>query len=365
MTKILFWVSLFLIFYAYAGYPVLLFLWPFKRQARRAPFEPRISILIAVRNEARVIAEKIRHLQQLDYPAALRQIIVVSDGSTDETVATLQALSDPALTVLHYPDPHGKAYALNFGAAQATGEILLFNDARQKLAPGAIRELLSNFADPAIGCASGELRFYTENQPGRKATLYWKFERWIRARESLAGSCMGATGAFYAIRRECFRPLPEGLILDDVFTPLQIALRGYRVIHDPEAVVFDHEAPTESHEFRRKVRTLSGNYQLVRYLPALLAPRLIGFQFFSHKFVRLLVPLFLLVCLVSSFLAGGWFYRLAFFGQVGCYAAALFGMWRGDSAPSWAAAPAGVVVLNAAAFVAMCNFLRGKTATWS
>ncbi len=366
MMAILFWVSLGMVFYAYAGYPILLLIWPVKKKTIRGPVEPSISVLISVRNEARVIAEKIRHLLELDYPASLRQIIVVSDGSTDDTVETLRAFPAEAnLLVLPYSEPRGKAYALNLAAARATGEILVFNDARQRLAPNALRELLSNFADPSVGCASGELRFYTEDKPGNKATLYWKFERWVRANESLLGACMGATGAFYAIRRECFRPLPEGLILDDVYTPLQIALRGYRVIHDPEAVLFDVEAPTEQHEFRRKVRTLSGNYQLVRYLPALLSPRLIGFQFFSHKFVRLLVPWFLLICLVSSFLADGLFYRLAFFGQLACYGAALFGMLRGKRAPGWAAAPAGLVMLNTAAAVAMFNFLRGKTITWS
>jgi poly-beta-1,6-N-acetyl-D-glucosamine synthase len=363
---VLFWASLALIVYAYAGYPLLLLLWPFKKRTRRGAVEPSISILIAVRNEARVIEKKIRHLQSLDYPAALRQLIIVSDGSTDDTVATLEALaSRSAIEVIHYAEPRGKAYALNLAAARATGEILVFNDARQQLAPDGLRELLSNFADPAVGCASGELRFYTEDRPGRSATLYWKFERWVRAQESLLGACMGATGAFYAIRRECFRPLPEGLILDDVYTPLQIALRGYKVIHDPEAVVFDQEAASEKHEFRRKVRTLSGNYQLLRCLPGLLSFRLIGFQFFSHKLIRLLVPLFLVLALVSSFLAQGWFYRLAFFGQLACYAAAAFGMLRGAKAPAWAAAPAGVVVLNAAALVAMVNFLRGKTVIWN
>jgi hypothetical protein len=176
---------------------------------------------------------------------------------------------------------------------------------------------------------------------------------------------MGATGAFYAIRRECFHPLPQGLILDDVFTPLQIALQGYRVIHDPQAVLYDHEAATEKHEFRRKVRTLSGNYQLLRYLPGLLRPRFIGFQFVSHKLLRLLVPVLLLLCLVSSFLAEGVIYRIAFLGQVACYAAAIFGIVRGERSPGWAALPAGVVVLNYAALVAMFHFLRGKDATWS
>lgn len=366
MIETLFWGSLIVICYAYAGYPLLLLLWPWKKKTLRSPMEPRISVLIAVRNEARVIGVKIRHLQELDYPASLRELIVVSDGSTDGTVEALSAWqATPDVKILHYSQPRGKAYALNLAAANASGAILVFNDARQRLAPGAMRALLSNFADATVGCASGELRFFTEGQPGRKATLYWKFERWLRSQESLMGACMGATGAFYAIRRECFRPLPEGLILDDVYTPLQIALRGYRVIHDPDAVVFDHEAPTEKDEFRRKVRTLSGNYQLLRYLPTLLSFRLIGFQFFSHKLVRLVVPLFLLICLVSSFLAHGWFYRLAFIAQVACYAGAIFGMLRGARAPAWAAVPAGVVVLNSAALVAMFNFFRGKTVTWN
>ena len=366
MMEILFWGSLIAICYAYAGYPLLLLLWPWKKKIRSSPMEPRISILIAVRNEARAIGEKIRHLQELDYPACLRELIVVSDGSTDGTV---EALSDwqaaPNVKILHYSQPRGKAYALNMAAAHASGDILLFNDARQKLAPGAVRALLANFADPTVGCASGELRFFTEGQPGLKTTLYWKFERWLRARESLMGACMGATGAFYAIRREYFRPLPEGLILDDVYTPLQIALRGYRAIHDPDAVMFDYEASTEKDEFRRKVRTLSGNYQLLRYLPGLLSFRLIGFQFFSHKLVRLVMPLFLVICLVSSLLAQGWFYRLAFLAQVVCYAAAIFGILRGAKAPAWASAPAGLVVLNSAALVAMFNVFRGKTVTWN
>ena len=364
--EILFWVSIIPIGYAYAGYPLLLLLWPWKKKTLRSPMEPRISVLIAVRNESRVIGEKIRHLQELDYPASLRELVVVSDGSTDATVETLSAWqADPGVKILHYSQPRGKAYALNIAAAHASGDILLFNDARQKLAPGAIPALLANFADATVGCASGELRFFTEGQPGLKATLYWKFERWLRAQESLMGACMGATGAFYAIRRECFLPCPEGLILDDVYMPLQIALRGYRVIHDPDALLFDYEAPTEKEEFRRKVRTLSGIYQLLHYLPGLLSFRLIGFQFFSHKLVRLVVPLFLLMCLVSSFLAQGWFYRLAFFAQVVCYAAAIFGILRGARAPAWAAAPAGVVVLNSAALVAMFNALRGKTAIWN
>ena len=363
---LLFWVSLSLIGYAYAGYPLLLLVWPWKRRTLRSPQEPHISVVIAARNEARVIGEKLRHLHAMDYPASLVELIVVSDGSTDDTVQVLSAFqSIPSVRIQHYAEPRGKAHAINLAVAQATGEILVFNDARQKLAPGAIRALLSNFADHSVGCASGELRFFTEKQPGRKATLYWKFERWLRARESLVGSCMGATGAFYAIRRRCFRPLPEGLILDDVFTPLQIALQGYRVIHDPAAIVFDHEAVSEEHEFRRKVRTLSGNYQLLRYLPGLLSPRLIGVQFVSHKLLRLLVPLLLIACLVGSFLAEGWIYRLALFAQVACYLAALIGVLQGAKAPAWAAVPAGVVVLNCAALVAMVHFFRGKDASWS
>jgi cellulose synthase/poly-beta-1,6-N-acetylglucosamine synthase-like glycosyltransferase len=248
--------------------------------------------------------------------------------------------------------------------SHATGEIIIFTDTRQRLEPGAVEKLLENFADCNVGCVSGELHFETEGTPGLKATMYWKYERWLRHEESRIGCCMGATGAFYAIRRTLFRPLPDGLILDDVFTPLQIALQGYRVIHDARAVVWDVEAKDETQEFRRKVRTLMGNYQLLKYLPGLLRPGKIGFQFFSHKTIRLLAPLFLVTAFVSNWFLQGAFYRAALVAQCAFYLAAALGPLVPRGWPQVMGIPRAFVVLNSAALLAMINYFRGKSAVW-
>jgi cellulose synthase/poly-beta-1,6-N-acetylglucosamine synthase-like glycosyltransferase len=353
------------VMYAYLGYPLVILLWVGKRGWKQAPFFPSISIVIAVCNEAARIESKIQHLLSLPYPAELREIIVVSDGSSDGTPPVLESCERRGeIRALHYPEHRGKAYALNLGVGAASGEIVVFNDARQRLEPDAVPLLLENFADPEIGCASGELHFDTERTPGLQSTLYWKFERWLRAQESRLGVCVGATGAFYAIRRSLFRPLPEGLILDDVFTPLQIALQGFRVVHDPRAIMWDVEAKSEKREFQRKVRTLTGNYQIMRELPRLLAPGKIGFQFFSHKSSRLLAPLFLILCLVSSAFLPGYF-RLFFWAQCAFYGMAALGGLQPRIFRGILGIPYAFTVLNAAAVAALWNFLRRNTKVWT
>jgi len=353
------------VLYAYLGYPLVVRLWPGKRGWKRAPFVPSISFVVAVRNEETRIEAKVHHLLSLDYPAHLREIVVVSDGSTDGTPAVLERLQQRGeIRAFHYPEHRGKAHALNLALGVVSSEIVVFNDARQRLESKALPLLLENFADSEVGCASGELHFETEHRPGLQSTLYWRFERWLRAAESRLGACMGATGAFYAIRRNLFRPLPPGLILDDVFIPLQIALQGFRVVHDPRAILWDTEAKSEGREFRRKVRTLTGNYQIMRELPRLLVPGKIGFQFFSHKSSRLVAPLFLILCLISAAFLPSYFHFL-FWAQCGFYAVAAMGwilpkIFRGPLAIPYA-----FTVLNAAALVALWNFLRGNQKVWN
>jgi poly-beta-1,6-N-acetyl-D-glucosamine synthase len=349
-----FWISTVFLAYTYFGYPLLVLLWPGKRGWKRAPFLPRISFVIAVRNEESRIGAKVEHLLSLPYPPELREIIVASDGSTDGTPARMAELAHSnEIHAVVSPSHRGKAHAVNLGVAAATGEIIVFNDARQELSPDALSLLLENFADPRVGCVTG-----------LQSTLYWKFERWLRARESRLGCCIGATGAFYAIRRDLFQPLPQGLLLDDVYTPLAIALRGFRVVHDPRALLWDVEAATEVHEFRRKVRTLTGNYQLLRFLPGLLLPSRLGFQFFSHKTARLLAPLFLALLLISASLLPGVFYRSAAVAQYAFYLAAVAGAVL-PRAPRLLRIPSAFLLLNAAACAAFLNFVRGKTDVWN
>src|SRR5207248_11746164 len=188
------------------------------------------------------------------------------------------------------------------GCAAAAGDVLVFADVRQTWAPDALARLLENFADPSVGAATGNL--VIERAPGvlDGVGLYWCFEKWLRERESRFASMVGATGAISALRRELFRPIPGGTVLDDAYWPLQVALQGFRVVLDPRAIAHDRLPERTRDEFRRKVRTLSGNFQLVGRLPAALLPwrNPVWLQLVSHKLLRLLVPWLLVPLLVLS-----------------------------------------------------------------
>lgn len=286
------WLLAAFIIYVLFGYPLFLSFWArlFARPVAKQSQPRTVSILLAVRNGEKYLARKIASLQALAYPPDLIEIFILSDGSTDSTdaLARASAATDPRIRLLPCP-PLGKWNALNHGLAHATGEILFFTDVRQPLAPNALRELVANFADPAVGCASGELMI-----SGGGGGLYWRYEKFLRQRQALLHSTIGATGAIYAQRRALCRPLPPDTILDDVHFPLQALFAGYRIVFDPTAHAFDE--PTQlRQEFSRKVRTLAGNYQLFAAFPALFSPaNPMLFHFLSHKFARLLLPFALL-----------------------------------------------------------------------
>jgi biofilm PGA synthesis N-glycosyltransferase PgaC len=202
----LFWPAAALIAYVHVGY--LGWLWlrgklrP--RAVNRASFEPPVSLLMVVRNEEAVLAEKLRNLLDLDYPADKRQIIVVSDGSTDETESILREQArNPQVNVLLNQLARGKAQGLNDGMNLAQGEIVVFTDARQRIEPDALRLLMENFADQKVGAVSGELMLgdAKNGETGRGMGLYWQIEKRVRELESSSGSVVGATGALYAARR--------------------------------------------------------------------------------------------------------------------------------------------------------------------
>src|SRR5262249_7867145 len=286
--RVLFWVSALTIGYVYAGYPLLLTIWARVRPRgaaagaasaadRRSSACPRISILIAARNEAARLPARIENLLALAYPPDRREIIVVSDGSSDDTLAVLGRF--PAVQAIAAPAA-GKAAALNLAVAHATGDILVFADARQMFAPDALHALIAPLADARMGGVRGELlpdweesdvagrrsgsgrrraertapplgggcidrrisvdrRGQIESTIGDGVGLYWRYEKHLRRLESAIGSTLGATGAIYALRRTLYQPLPDDAILDDVLTPMRAVLAGYRVGFSAHAVAFE------------------------------------------------------------------------------------------------------------------------------
>ena len=285
-----------LIAYAYAGYPLAMLAWArwAPRRVATAPFTPRVAVVIVVRNGAAMIGPKIADCLAQDYPAERIRIVVASDGSTDGTVAAVEALGDPRVTVCAFPQWRGKAACLNDALATCDEDFVVLTDARQRLDRGAVRLLLENLADPAVGAVSGQLVFERDGITGFGEAIdaYWRYEKRLRQCESRVHSCVGVTGALYALRRASFRPIPPGTILDDVLVPMQVVMGGLRVVFEERAIAYDRPSTDAAIERSRKVRTLAGNFQLLARHPQLMLPWAdpIAPQFLSHKVARLLVP---------------------------------------------------------------------------
>ncbi len=343
-----FWASALVILYIYLGYPLLLSAWAHlrPRTPRKARVEsvrswPAISIVVAARNEAARLPRRIANLLELDYPGP-REIVVVSDGSTDRTLEVVQDfLRDAGLRaeqarIVEIPRA-GKPTALNTGVAQATGDILIFADARQRFSQNALVELVANFADERVGAVTGELMLdvevstRTDSSVGDGVGLYWKYEKWLRRNESTVWSTLGATGAIYALRRHLWSTLPANTLLDDVLAPMRTVLGGHRIVFEERAIAYDQASIDAQAESRRKTRTLAGNYQILAQEPRLLVPVLnpVWLQYVSHKLGRLLVPWALVLLFVSSIALASsqWYYAAALTVQVGFYGLAGLGAW--------------------------------------
>ncbi len=367
-----FWLAAAVIVYAYVGYLGWLWLraqwrpWP----VRRGRLELPISVVMVVRNEEAVLEQKLRNLLELDYPGNNFQIIVVSDGSRDGTEGILREYArNPQVHVLLNQLTGGKAMGLNAAMSVAQGDIVVFTDARQKIDPGAIRLLIENFADPEVGAASGELMLGdpANGETGRGMGLYWQIEKRVRELEAASGSVVGATGALYAVRRELVAEVPAETILDDVFIPMHVARQRFRIVFDGRARAWDHADLGTQREFRRKVRTLTGNYQLLQLAPWLLRKENpLRFEFISHKLIRLLVPFALAATLIAAWFLPGPFYRAAFWTQLGFYGLSLLGLTKLNLGPVSRLSDAAYtfVALNTAALVAFANFVTGRKTIW-
>lgn len=360
--------------YTYFGYPALIGalskLRPLRTE-RDESFTPSVSVLMSAYNAADYLDRKLDSILALDYPAAQLEVLVYSDGSTDDTdaILTRRAAGDPRIRWLRGETRRGKPTALNKLRALARGEVIFMTDVRQTFNRGALRALVRHLADPSVGCVSGNLVIEGDAGSG----VYWKYEKWIREREASFRSVPGVTGAIYVLRAADLEDIPEDTILDDVLIPMRLRVRGMKVLFEPEAHAYDTAADDER-EFSRKVRTLAGNFQLFSRMPSLLSP--LGnpswLETMSHKGLRLAGP-WLLSGLAASSLryaikppkhasrAAITFARALAAGQVVFYAAALLGP-RAGKLPGVART---FVVMNAAAAVGLTRFLRGnQRITW-
>ena len=382
LFEVIFWLSAACVFYTYLAYPLMLAaaarLRPRGSPVRGTPFIVPVSVVIAAYNEEALIGSRVRELARLlaGLPTG-GEVIVVSDGSTDRTAEVARATATEAgietgaavpIRVIALPTNSGKAAALNAGWAAASHSLLVFGDARQTWAPDAIERIMENFADPSVGAVSGDL--VVESASGLMAGfgVYWRFEKWLRQTESRFAAVVSVTGSICAVRRALFRPIPEGTILDDVYWPLQVAMGGHRVIHDERAHAYDRLPVRARDEFRRKVRTLCGNFQLLTRLPSALLPwrNPVWWQFVSHRLLRLLVPWALIGLAASAVVLEGPVYRVALWVQAAFYLLAVAGTNRAIARRcSLAAAAASLLILNTAAWIAFWVWISGRAdRTW-
>ena len=360
LCQIVFWTSVALLAYTFLGYQLLISLFArvHRRTALAAPSpQERVAVIIVAHNEEALIRARIENLRATALPL---DIAVCSDGSTDATV--FQARLAGA-RVFDFPARRGKAACLSDAIPALEAQIVVLTDSRQQFTPDTIPRLVRHFADPTIGAVSGILRMGgARTSAGAGMDLYWKMETSVRQSESDFDSCVGCTGAVYAIRRLLFRPVPADSILDDVVIPMLIAVSGHRVIYENQAEAFDPQPLDPRAETRRKARTLAGNFQMLFRYPAWLLPwkNRLAWQLLSHKYLRLTGPPLLLCALASSIcLVRVPFYRGCLFIQGLLYLLALAGL----AAPSLRfrlfSVPAGFLFLNVMTLRGAFHFLFG------
>lgn len=365
MVEVAFWGSALLILFTYVGYPVLMALVARGKNPQPTPpaDPPSITAVIVAHNEAKRITARIQNLLASDYPADRLCVLVVSDGSTDDTVSIVQALDEPRAEVLALPERGGKAGGLNAGVAASHSDLIVFTDARQTFAPDAITRLASWFGDPRYGAVSGELEIAAaESGTGSGVGAYWKLERFLRAKEAATDSCIGCTGAIYAIRRALYTPIPPDTTLDDVVIPMRIAIAGHRVGHDPQAKAFDPQSQEPEVEALRKNRTLAGNFQMLFRQPGWLLPwkNRLWWRLIAHKYLRIIAPALLLILLAASvFLRQESLYLAALLLQLGFYLVGALGMVTRLRIKIFSL-PAAFVFLNLAVVRAFFGYLFGN-----
>lgn len=376
MMRLLFAASALTLGWTFVGYAVAM-----RARARLSPqplraadWQPQVDVVVVAYNAAAELAAKIDNLLALDYPPDKLRIHVASDGSEDLTAALLRERADARLRVYLFPRRRGKSACLGDIVAQLDGEVVVFADVRQRLEADAVRALLRPLADPAVGAVSGELMFErAEGDVAGGVDAYWRYEKSIRRSEAESGSVVGVSGALYAARRALLPAIPPGLVLDDLWIPLEIARGGARVVFAADARAWDRPSTDAALEAQRKRRTLAGNFQLIARDPTLLLPwtHPLGWRLWGHKWLRLLAPWLMLIAFVTNLSiavdSGSPRWQVLLLAQLAFYAAALAGLLKPALQRHLPLRLAATFVrMNGYAVLGLFDFLRGRSAhLWS
>ena len=385
--EILFWLCVTAVLYHYAGYPLLLFilaelsqaksdiLYLTRRVSRRrrstGDYLPRVAVLVSAYNEETVIESKVKNALATEYPPDKIEFLFGLDAPTDCTADLLGPFHGGPVRVFQFDTRRGKLGVLADLAQRTSAEILVLTDANTMLDRHCVRNLARHFADPEVGAVSGEeVRLVaTGTDPGAES-LYWRYESALKILESRLNCSLGGNGSALAVRRTLFRPKKQSIV-EDFQIPMEIRFQGYRVVYDPEAVAVEEIAPTFTAQFSRRVRIGAGNYQTLFGHPEYLNPTkgLLSFCFFSHRVLRWLVPIFLVLSLLCNMiLVAQPVFAALLAAQSVFYGTAVLGFWRKQirKPVPILGAPLHFCCMNLALFLGLLRYLRGsQTAVWA
>ena len=340
--EIIFWVFLFIIFYAYIGYGIVLFIlvklkrvFTLRKPSGNENYEPNVTLFVAAYNEKDFLHQKVKNSQSLDYPKEKVHQVWVTDGSDDGTPDLLKEYE--GIEVYHKPERAGKIAAMNRGMEFIKTPIVIFSDGNTMLGKETIRRIVELFKDPQVGCVSGEKRVAITESSAATEGIYWKYESKLKKWDAELNTVVGAAGELFAIRTELHQPVEPDTLLDDFIISLRIAEKGYKTQYDPEAYALENPSANIREELKRKIRISAGGIQSIVRLKELLNPfkyGLLSFQYISHRVLRwTLAPLGLLIILICNFflaMDAGFInfqniYPWLFWGQILFYIAALTG----------------------------------------
>jgi cellulose synthase/poly-beta-1,6-N-acetylglucosamine synthase-like glycosyltransferase len=379
---VIFWASFGIVFYAFLGYGIVLYLMVklkriFSSSSNNTyvDFEPAVTLVIPCFNEADILADKIANSKLLEYPSNKLHIVFITDGSTDNSELLLKAW--PEIEVLHENRRGGKTAAENRAMRFVKTPFVIFSDANTMLNTAAVRNIVQHFADDKVGCVSGEKRIINDASDSASAAgegIYWKYESLLKKLDSELYSAVGAAGELVAFRTALYQDLPEDTLLDDFMQSMQMAAAGYKIVYEPEAYAVETASENVAEELKRKVRICAGGWQSINRLAGKLTiakTPLLYFQYISHRVLRWTITPFLLIAMfflnIWLGMDGNLFYQLLMVAQILFYTAALIGFVLENSRVRFKPVfvPYYFCIMNYAVLAGLRRYLSGnQKATW-